>query len=64
MDPGYVATGKAGRQYTAEQLMVAGMQRAALARHMNFFYRDWDLLVTPTLAVASVPAGCIDWRHE
>ena len=57
MDPGYVAAGKAGRRFTAEERMVSGMQRAALARHVNAFYRDWDQLVTPTLAVASVPAG-------
>jgi aspartyl-tRNA(Asn)/glutamyl-tRNA(Gln) amidotransferase subunit A len=57
IDPGYVAAAEAGRRYTAEDLMVAGIERAALARHMNAFYRRFDLLVTPALAVASVPAG-------
>ncbi len=57
MDPGYVAAAIAGRRYSAEDLQVSFMRRAALARHMNAFYREWDLLITPTLALAAVPAG-------
>ncbi len=57
MDPGYVAAARAGRRYTAEDVLVAGMARAALTRHMNAFHRRYDLLITPSLAVASVPAG-------
>ncbi len=57
MDPGYVAAAQAGRRFTAEDVMLAGMARAALARHMNAFHRRYDLLITPTLAVAGVPVG-------
>ena len=33
------------------------MKRGALGAHMNLFHRDYDLLVTPTLAVAAFDAG-------
>ena len=33
------------------------MKRGALGMHMNLFHRDYDLLVTPTLAVAAFDAG-------
>lgn len=57
MDPGYRACAEAGRRHTVEEVLAAGMERAALARHMNAFYRRYDLLVTPSLAVEAVPAG-------
>jgi aspartyl-tRNA(Asn)/glutamyl-tRNA(Gln) amidotransferase subunit A len=50
----------------------AQMKRGALGTHMNLFHRDYDLLVTPTLAVAAFDAGLefppgktrwIDWTH-
>ena len=37
--------------------MDAQMKRGALGTHMNLFHRDYDLLVTPTLAVAAFDAG-------
>ncbi len=57
MDPGYVAAARAGSRYTAEDVLVSGMARAALTRHMNEFNRRYDLLITPALAVTEVPAG-------
>ena len=57
MDPGYVAAAEAGRRYSAEDVLVAGMHRAALTRRMNEFHRTYDLLITPALAVSAVPAG-------
>ena len=33
------------------------MKRGALGTHMNLFHRDYDLLVTPTLAVAAFDVG-------
>ena len=33
------------------------MKRGALGTHMNLFHRDYDVLVTPTLAVAAFDAG-------
>ena len=33
------------------------MKRGALGMHMNLFHRDYDLLVTPTLAVAAFDVG-------
>ena len=57
MDPGYVAAAHAGARFTAEDLMLAGMARAALTRHMSAFHRRHDLLITPTLALAAIPVG-------
>ncbi len=57
--PYHEAAGKAGRRYIAEELMVSGMQRAAPARHMIAFYRDWDLLVTPTSRSPRCPPAWI-----
>jgi aspartyl-tRNA(Asn)/glutamyl-tRNA(Gln) amidotransferase subunit A len=37
--------------------MDAQMKRGALGTHMNLFHRDYDLLVTPTLAVAAFDVG-------
>jgi len=33
------------------------MKRGALGTHMNLFHRDYDLLLTPTLATAAFDAG-------
>ncbi len=33
------------------------MKRGALGTHMNLFHREFDLLVTPTLAVAAFDVG-------
>jgi aspartyl-tRNA(Asn)/glutamyl-tRNA(Gln) amidotransferase subunit A len=38
-------------------LLDAQQKRGALGVHMNLFHRDYDLLVTPTLAVPAFDVG-------
>src|SRR5207248_8143578 len=46
-----------GAKITADELMDAQLKRGALGAHMNVFHRDYDLLVTPTLAVPAFDVG-------
>src|SRR3954469_13952396 len=57
VDPGLLEVAEEGAKITAAELMDAQMKRGALGTHMNLFHRDYDLLVTPTLAVAAFDAG-------
>lgn len=73
MDQAYVCAAREAPAYSAEDVFVAGMARATLARHMARFHLDHDLLVTPALPLAAfdvgmdVPAGSgmrswMDWN--
>jgi len=57
VDPGLLEVAKEGEKITAAQLIDAQMKRGVLGMHMNLFHRDFDLLVTPTLAVAAFDVG-------
>jgi aspartyl-tRNA(Asn)/glutamyl-tRNA(Gln) amidotransferase subunit A len=57
IDPGLLEVAEDGAKITSAELMDAQMKRGALGTHMNLFHRDYDLLVTPTLAVAAFDAG-------
>ena len=57
IDPGLVEVANEGAKIGAAEIMGAQMKRGALGTHMNLFHRDYDLLVTPTLAVAAFEAG-------
>ena len=57
IDPGLLQVAALGEKITAAELMEAQMKRGALGMHMNLFHRDFDLLVTPTLAVAAFDVG-------
>jgi aspartyl-tRNA(Asn)/glutamyl-tRNA(Gln) amidotransferase subunit A len=57
IDPGLLEVAAEGEKIGAAQVMDAQMKRGALGAHMNLFHRDYDLLVTPTLAVAAFDAG-------
>jgi aspartyl-tRNA(Asn)/glutamyl-tRNA(Gln) amidotransferase subunit A len=57
IDPGLLEVAEHGAKVTAQELLDAQMKRGALGTHMNLFHRDYDLLVTPTLAVAAFDAG-------
>ena len=70
VDPGLREIAAEGEKITAHQVLDAQLKRGALGAHMNLFHRDYDLLVTPTLAVPpfdagrEFPPGCkrwIDW---
>ncbi len=56
VDPGLLAVAAEGEKITAHELLDAQMQRGALGARMNLFHRDWDLLVTPTLAIPAFDA--------
>jgi aspartyl-tRNA(Asn)/glutamyl-tRNA(Gln) amidotransferase subunit A len=57
IDPGLLEVAALGEKISAAELMDAQMKRGALGMHMNLFHRDFDLLVTPTLAVAAFDVG-------
>ncbi|HEX6267673.1 MAG TPA: amidase [Burkholderiales bacterium] len=57
VDPGLLEVAAQGEKVTAADLLEAQMKRGALGTHMNLFHRDYDLLVTPTLAVAAFDTG-------
>src|ERR1041384_493886 len=57
VDPGLLEVAEQGAKITAAELIDAQMKRGALGMHMNLFHRDYDLLVTPTLAVAAFDVG-------
>jgi aspartyl-tRNA(Asn)/glutamyl-tRNA(Gln) amidotransferase subunit A len=57
VDPGLLEVAAQGEKVTAAELLDAQMKRGALGTHMNLFHRDYDLLVTPTLAVPAFGVG-------
>ena len=57
IDPGLLDTAAQGESISATDLFDAQMKRGALGAHMNLFHRDFDLLVTPTIAVAAFDVG-------
>ena len=46
-----------GEKITAAQLLDAQMKRGALGMQTNLFQREFDLLITPTLAVTAFDVG-------
>ena len=57
VDPGLLEVAAQGEKVGAAELLDAQMKRGALGAHMNLFHRDYELLVTPTLAVAAFDVG-------
>jgi aspartyl-tRNA(Asn)/glutamyl-tRNA(Gln) amidotransferase subunit A len=57
IDPGLLEVAAQGEAITAAELLDAHMKRGALGTLMNLFHRDYDLLVTPTLAIAAFDVG-------
>jgi len=57
IDPGLLEVGAQGEKIAAHDLLDAQQKRGALGVHMNLFHRDYDLLVTPTLAVPAFDVG-------
>ena len=57
IDPGLVEMAEQGAKVTAHDVLDAQLKRGALGTHMNVFHRDYDLLVTPTLAIPAFDAG-------
>ncbi len=57
MDPGLVEVAGIGAGYSLDEYSQAGDDRIALGTLMNAFHAEYDLLVTPALAVAPFEAG-------
>jgi aspartyl-tRNA(Asn)/glutamyl-tRNA(Gln) amidotransferase subunit A len=57
IDPGLLEVAEQGARITAGEILDAQLKRGALGTHMNLFHRDYDLLITPTLAIAAFDAG-------
>jgi aspartyl-tRNA(Asn)/glutamyl-tRNA(Gln) amidotransferase subunit A len=56
-DPGLLEVAAQGEKITAQDLLDAQQKRGALGVQMNLFHRDYDLLLTPTLAVPAFDVG-------
>ncbi|MCX7341148.1 MAG: amidase [Hyphomicrobiales bacterium] len=57
-DPGFVAAGIAGQNHSAATLVAAFQIRAVIAEAMRRYHERYDLLVTPTMPVPAINAGC------
>ena len=57
VDPGLLEVAEQGARITAAEVIDAQLKRAALGMQMNLFHRDYDLLVTPTLATTAFEVG-------
>ncbi len=57
MDPGLVTIVERGQRLSGIQLVEAGFRRAALWDTVRRFFETYDLLFTPTVAVAPLPLG-------
>ncbi len=57
IDPGLLEVAGQGAKITLDEYLDAQLKRGALGTLMNLFHRDYDLLVTPTLAVPAFEAG-------
>jgi aspartyl-tRNA(Asn)/glutamyl-tRNA(Gln) amidotransferase subunit A len=56
-DPGLVEAGKMGAAYSTDDLVVAQQQRRVLGHRYNMFFAQYDLLLTPTVAVQPFAVG-------
>lgn len=57
LDPGFRKIAEDGEGLSAVDVIMAEQVRAELAITMNRFFQRFDLLVTPTVAVAALPVG-------
>jgi aspartyl-tRNA(Asn)/glutamyl-tRNA(Gln) amidotransferase subunit A len=57
LDPGLLEVAAEGAKYSMLDVLDAHQKRGQLGTHMNLFHRDYDLLVTPTLAVPAFDVG-------
>ena len=64
MDPGLVASIRAGQGFTAQDYLDARARKLAYIERVHRFFEDWDLLLTPAVSVAAFPADRLqpaDW---
>ena len=70
LDPRFCALAERGQAVTVAELQAAMVQRDRLGVAFNRFHREWDLLATPTMALAAPAAdtpyhgaALHRWRH-
>ena len=56
VDPDFHAQAMLGEKLTALQVSQLNIRRGALGSHMRQFMQEWDLLVTPTVAIPAFEA--------
>jgi aspartyl-tRNA(Asn)/glutamyl-tRNA(Gln) amidotransferase subunit A len=56
-DPNFLASAKAGRRYSMQDVINAQAMRRELAVAWNLFFEKYDFLVTPTVAVLPFEVG-------
>jgi len=56
-DPGLVEAAKMGEGYSTDDLVVAQQSRRLLGQAYNLFFTQYDLLLTPTVAVTPFAVG-------
>ena len=59
IEPDLLAQAEMGQSVTTLEYVAAVNARARLGLHMNRFHEDWDILLTPTLAVPAFDTGRI-----
>ncbi len=59
IEPDLLAQAETGEGTSTLDYVAAVNARAALGLHMNRFHQDWDLLITPSLAVPAFDTGRI-----
>ncbi|MBM3516277.1 MAG: amidase [Alphaproteobacteria bacterium] len=59
VDPGLVEFAEAGKRVSIVQYLAAVAERTRLGVHMNRFHENWDLLLTPALAVPAFDVGLL-----
>lgn len=55
-DPDFAAEAQLGAAYSALQVQQLNLRRGTLGAHMRQFMQQWDLLVTPTVAIPAFEA--------
>jgi aspartyl-tRNA(Asn)/glutamyl-tRNA(Gln) amidotransferase subunit A len=60
VDPGLRDAAEYGSRYSLADYLDAGAARNALGAHMRRFHEEWDLLVTPTVAVPAFEVGRVE----
>ena len=56
-DPGLLEAARAGEAYSTGDLVVAQQERRVLGHRYDMFFRQYDLLLTPTVAVQPFEVG-------
>lgn len=63
MDPGLVASIRAGSGHSAETYLAMRARKLAYIESIHRFMADWDLLLTPSVSVAAFPAERLQPAH-